>query len=142
MLLRVAALTVAITSLASPGPADDKKPKRPTVELRASPRVAVVPGNVIFTAEIKGGEDEALRCVTLSWDWGDGNTSEQDEVDCDPADGSPVSRRFTQDREFRQQGRPTVTVTVRKAGSIVAKDSVGLILQEKRDTDLKMRHIQ
>ena len=34
---------------------DPKKPKRPGLDLRATPRMAFSPAEVLFTAELKGG---------------------------------------------------------------------------------------
>ena len=46
------------------------------MSLRAAPRAAIAPARIVFNVELKGGEDsEALHCLTLQWDWGDGSTS-------------------------------------------------------------------
>ena len=121
----------------------ERKPAKPKLELRAAPRVAIVPGNVIFTAELKGGDDADLRCVTLLWEWGDGSTSEKQEGACsgEVADAAP-QRRFTEDREFRTEGRPEVKLTVLKDGTPLARASVRIALQERGKNGLQIDQIR
>ena len=67
---RVGALA-AVVALAVAGTtgAGDEKPKKPHLELRASPRMAFSPVNVLLTAELIGGDDvEEYHCPELEWD--------------------------------------------------------------------------
>ena len=54
----------------------DAKPKKPRLDLRATPRMAFSPVNVFLTAELTGGDDvEDYHCPELEWDWDDGGKS-------------------------------------------------------------------
>jgi hypothetical protein len=138
MVLRGVSLAALLVALAVASGAGDTKPKRPSLKLRATPRVTVVPNRVLLTAELTGGEDgEALHCLTESWDWGDGSSSDQQEGDCEAyVPGTPVVRHFRADHEFRQESRPTVTLRLMKDGTEVARATVSLILQERAKNGL------
>jgi hypothetical protein len=106
--------------------AADAKPKKPRLDLRATPRMAFSPVNVFLTAELTGGDDvEELYCPELEWEWDDGGKSTQ-ESDCPPweAGKSKIERRFTTDHEFRRAGVYNVKVTMRRAGRSLASASV------------------
>jgi hypothetical protein len=124
------ALALLVVALAA---APAEKAGRPSVELRAAPRVAVAPARVVFTVEMKGGEDgEALHCLTLKFDWGDGTRSES-AGECEPLaerDGK-VQRLFSADHEYRDRADPTVRVTVLKGERVIGSDSVGLHINPK-----------
>lgn len=119
---RVGALA-AVVALAVAGTtgAGDEKPKKPHLELRASPRMAFSPVNVLLTAELIGGDDvEEYHCPELEWDWDDGGKSVH-ESDCAPLEsGGTFERRFTAQHAFRQAGTYNVKVTMRKANRPVA----------------------
>ena len=103
---------------AAPAPTEDaKKTKRPGLEVRSSPRFAFSPASVLFTAELKGGDDvEELYCPEVEWEWGDGGKSVT-EADCDPwAEGAAIERRFTANHVFQRAGLYKVKVTLRKTG--------------------------
>src|SRR6186997_1292728 len=104
---RVGALA-AVVALAVAGTtgAGDEKPKKPHLELRASPRMAFSPVNVLLTAELIGGDDvEEYHCPELEWDWDDGGKSVH-EGDCDPFEPgkTTIERRFTADHEYQKAG--------------------------------------
>jgi hypothetical protein len=106
--------------------AADAKPKKPRLDLRATPRMAFSPVNVFLTAELTGGDDvEELYCPELEWDWDDGGKSTQ-ESDCSPweAGKTKIERRFTTDHEFRRAGVYNVKVTMRRAGRNIATANV------------------
>jgi hypothetical protein len=110
-LAAVAALMVAGTSGAGEG-----KPKKPRLELRASPRMAFSPVSVLLTAELIGGEDvEEYHCPELEWDWDDGGKSVQ-EGDCDPFEPgkTTIERRFTADHEYHRAGVYQIKATMRR----------------------------
>jgi hypothetical protein len=130
---RAAALVVlALTLPAASGPAEEeaKKGKRPTLELRASPRYAFSPVDVTFTAELKGGDDvEEMYCPEVEWEWGDGGKSVQ-ESDCEPwAAGTRIERRFTAHHTFARAGLYPVRVTLRKTGRLLASQTVQLTVR-------------
>ena len=63
-------------------PADAPKLKKPKLDLRATPRMAFSPVNVLLVAELTGGDDvEEYYCPELEWDWDDGGKSVH-EADC------------------------------------------------------------
>jgi hypothetical protein len=119
------ALALLVVALAG---ASAEKAGRPTVSLRAAPRVAVAPARIVFTVELKGGEDgDALHCLTLKFDWGDGTNSES-QGECGPLaerEGK-VQRLFNADHEYSEQKNPTVRVTVLKDERVIGTNTVGL----------------
>ena len=106
--------------------AADAKPKKPRLDLRATPRMAFSPVNVFFTAELTGGDDvEEYYCPELEWEWDDGGKSTQ-EADCSPfeAGKTKIERRFTSDHEYRRAGVYNVKVTMRRTSKSIAVASV------------------
>jgi hypothetical protein len=127
-MFRAAAAILAVLSLAAAEAGTDKekdKGKRPKLELRCAPRFAFSPVNVLFTAELKGGDDlEEYYCPEIEWDWDDGGKSVQ-ESDCDPFEaGTKITRRFTEYHEYRVAGTYHVKVTLRRARDAFAQASV------------------
>ncbi len=128
--------TVAILAAISVGGAasapsqDAKKMKRPGLELRSSPRFAFSPASILFTAELKGGDDvEELYCPEVEWEWGDGGKSVT-EADCDPwTDGASIERRFTANHVFQRAGTYKVKVTLRKTGRDMLSQSLMLTIR-------------
>jgi hypothetical protein len=125
---RPALLVVLALALASPGAgALDKKSgdakaegkgKKPSLEVRATPRMGFTPVNVLLVAELKGGDDiEEYYCPEIEWDWDDGGKSVH-ENDCGPfeAGRTKIERRFTAEHEFKISGVYTVKATFRRAG--------------------------
>ena len=112
------------------GRADDKKGKKPGMELRSSPRFAFSPANVLFTAELKGGDDvEELYCPEVEWEWGDGGKSVK-EADCDPwAAGATIERRFTANHTFQFAGVYRVKATLRKTGKTILTQTLTLTIR-------------
>jgi hypothetical protein len=110
-LAAVVALVVAGTSGAG-----EEKLKKPRLELRASPRMAFSPVNVLLTAELIGGDDvEEYHCPELEWDWDDGGKSVH-EGDCDPfeAGKTVIERRFTADHEYHKAGIYQIKAIMRR----------------------------
>ena len=136
----VAALACAALCAGASGPsrADDHKNddakkgggKRPGMELRSSPRFAFSPANVLFTAELKGGDDvEELYCPEVEWEWGDGGKSVK-EGDCDPwTEGAKIERRFTANHTFQFAGVYRVKATLRKTGKQILSQSMTLTIR-------------
>jgi len=116
----VAAVAVSLF-VALPAPAGSeekaKKGKKPGLELRATPRFAFSPANILFTAELKGGDDvEQLYCPEVEWEWGDGGKSVQESA-CEPwTETTPIQRRFSSNHTFQFAGLYRVKVTLRKSG--------------------------
>jgi hypothetical protein len=142
---RTAALACGFLAIACSAPVHGaekpRRPEKPEVSLRAAPRVAVAPARIVFTAELKGGPDsEALHCLTLKWSWGDGTTSSA-EGDCGEfvPGTTKVRRLFQADHEYRQEGRFTAEVTIRKGEKVVVGDSIGLTVAP-RPTDPRFQY--
>ncbi len=127
--LAVLALLVSATVPA----AQDEKPKkgkRPALELRASPRFAFSPANILFTAELKGGDDvEEIYCPEVEWEWGDGGKS-VNEADCDPwTEATKIDRRFTANHTFQFAGLYRVKITLRKSGKNLMSQTFSLTVR-------------
>ena len=117
---------VAVAVLSSGGlAAAGARPKKPRLDLRASPRVAFSPVEVLLIAELKGGQDlEEFYCPGLVWDWGDGTRSAH-EADCSPfEEGTELDRFFTARHAFRAPGAYSVRLTLHRAGRTVTMASV------------------
>jgi PKD repeat protein len=101
--------------------ADKPRPKTPRLDLRASPRMAFSPVNVLLTAELQGGDNsEEFHCPEVEWDWDDGGRSVHQE-DCAPLDtGAPLERWFTANHAYRQAGTYNVKITMRRAARPLA----------------------
>jgi plastocyanin len=130
-----AAIAVLLVGAAGSGHADDKKVddkkgKKPGMELRSSPRFAFSPANILFTAELKGGDDvEELYCPEVEWEWGDGGKSVK-EADCDPwTDGAKIERRFTANHTFQFAGVYRVKATLRKTGKNILSQTLTLTIR-------------
>ena len=135
MLPRAAAVAATLCLLL-PGPAPAgteekaKKGKKPGLELRATPRFAFSPANILFTAELKGGDDvEELYCPEVEWEWGDGGKSVQ-ESDCDPwTETTPIQRRFSSNHTFQYAGIYRVRVTLRKSGRDIMSQTYSMTIR-------------
>jgi hypothetical protein len=120
---------LAVLALVTPGPAggddDDDKGKRPELLLRATPRFSFSPASILFTAELKGGDDaEELYCPEVEWEWGDGGKSVS-EGDCDPWEpGTKIARRHMGRHEFRYAGAYLVRVILRKADKTIMQRTI------------------
>ncbi|HEY6554323.1 MAG TPA: PKD domain-containing protein [Vicinamibacteria bacterium] len=124
----IAVLGFGLASLATPQSKKDdeaRKAKKPALELRMSPRFSFSPVNILFTAELTGGEDsEEYHCPELEWDWDDGGRS-GGESDCDPYEaGAKMERRFTANHLYKTAGIYTVKLTLRKANRTIAAQTV------------------
>src|SRR5262245_6032415 len=111
-------LTLAVLAAPIAEAGDGRKPR---LNLRASPRVALTPVSVLTSAELVGGdESEEYHCPRLEWDWGDGTRSER-ESDCEPYDGvTPLERRYSARHVYRSPGQYDIRLTLRRASSVVA----------------------
>jgi hypothetical protein len=120
----IAALLLATAPLAASARDKDGN-KKPRLELRASPRFAFSPVQVLMTAELVGGDNiEEYNCPELEWEWDDGSKSSH-EADCEPlAPGAPIERRFTAEHQFNRAGEYNVTVTMRRSSRTLAKASM------------------
>jgi hypothetical protein len=97
------------------------KPRRPRLDLRATPRVAFSPVDVLVTAELTGGDEaEEFHCPAILWEWDDGAKSTQ-ESDCEPlAAGGELERRFTAHHAYRRAGTYNVKITMQRSTRTLA----------------------
>ncbi len=125
---------LAVLALATPGPAaddgDDDKGKRPELHLRATPVFSFSPANILFTAELKGGDDvEELYCPEVEWEWGDGGKSVS-EGDCDPWEpGATIARRHIGRHEFRYAGTYRVRVRLSRTGKTIMQQHIRITVK-------------
>ena len=128
---RIAVVAALALGLASSAVAEDKKAeeakkaKKPALELRITPRFSFSPVNILFTAELTGGEDsEEFHCPELEWVWDDGGKS-GGESDCEPYEaGAKIERRFTANHLYKTAGIYVVRVTLRKASRTIAAQTI------------------
>jgi hypothetical protein len=114
----LAALVVATvaggTLLAAEG-----KVKKPTLELRVTPRMAFSPVTILMVAELKGGDDiEQYYCPEIEWDWDDGGKSVH-EADCPPFETgtTTIDRRFSQEHHYPRAGIYNVKASFKRSGN-------------------------
>jgi PKD repeat protein len=120
-----AALAVPATA------ADAAKPKKPKLDLRATPRMAFSPVNILLTAELTGGDDvEEYYCPELEWEWDDGGKSVH-EADCPAYEAgvSKIERRFTAEHEYRKAGMYSVKLTMRHANRTLAQTTIKITVR-------------
>jgi hypothetical protein len=128
-ILAKAAVVLAVLGFAGPAPADEdqkpKKLKRPGFELRVSPRFSFSPAELMFTAELKVGDDtEEYYCPEVEWEWGDGSKSVQ-EADCDPwKPDTKIERRYVGRHVFVESGIYETRVTLRKSNQTIATRTI------------------
>jgi len=108
-----------------PGASADDKGKKPDLNIRATPRFTFSPANILFTAELKGGDDvEELYCPEIEWEWGDGGKSVQ-ESDCDPwKPGTKIERRFTNRHEYPYAGTYRIRITLSHSGKKIVAQTI------------------
>lgn len=108
---------------------DKKDPKRPSLNVRASPMVSFAPSRITLTAELKGGPNdyEELYCPTVEWDWGD-ETKSESTTDCDPyeAGKSEIRRRFTTQHVYRLSGEYRIQILLKKREKAVTAANVNI----------------
>jgi len=126
------ALVVVISlGMTLPGSAGEPpKPRKPRLDLRATPRLALPPVQIALVAELVGGDElEDYYCPALEWDWGDGERS-QSEADCEPfAPGASFERRFSAHHDYRRAGEYNVRLVLRRAHRQIAAASTNVVVQ-------------
>ena len=122
-------IPLLVLALATPAQTSESKVKKPRLDLRATPRIAMSPVNVLLVAELVGGEEvEEFYCPGLEWEWGDGSRSSF-ESDCPPfAPGVEFERRFSATHAYHRPGEYNVTVKLRRADRslAVARSSISV----------------
>jgi hypothetical protein len=117
----VGGLSLVVAVAVASGAAGSTKAQKPKLDLRATPRVAFSPANVLLTAELVGGDEvEEYYCPALEWNWGDGGKSVH-ASDCPPYQaGSELVRHFSAEHGYRNAGEYEITVTLRRANRPLA----------------------
>jgi hypothetical protein len=130
MRTRVVGRFVAVALALTTWPASAAAPKKPRLELRATPRVAFSPVLVMATAELRGGDElEAFYCPEIEWNWDDGGRSARGQ-DCPPFEpGAALQRRFTAQHAYRSAGTYNVKVTMRRANHDLAAATATVMIQ-------------
>jgi hypothetical protein len=115
---------------ASPAEVPIKKSKKPSLTVRALPRIAFSPATVLVSAELHGGDDaEEFHCLEVKWDWDDGGQSVH-EPGCDPwQPGMTIERQFSSEHLFRRAGTYRVAVTLRRAGKVAFSGEVDVMVR-------------
>jgi len=100
-------------------------PSKPSLELRASPRIstAIVCSNVLLLAQIVGPEEEAWYCPAVEWILPDG-TSHKEESDCPPFSEREEYPRLWTRRICAPPGDWTVDVRLSKDGRLLRRGSI------------------
>jgi hypothetical protein len=100
---------------------DSPRPRKPRLDLRATPRMAFSPTVVLLTAELAGGDNvEDYYCPEVVWEWDDGGRSAHGQ-DCAPIEeGGEFQRRFTANHAYRRAGVYTVRVTLKRGDRTLA----------------------
>src|SRR5258707_15590090 len=93
--MRTSTLTVIIiASLATAGFTAEKT-RKPRLDLRAAPRMAFSPVNVLLTAELMGGDDvDPFYRPEIEWNWDDGGKRGHESDFAPLAAGRPLERRL------------------------------------------------
>ena len=106
-----------------------RAPEEPDLRLRSTPRVAFAPAEVLFVAELRGGDDDYrdLYCVTVEWDWDDETRSES-TPDCDPYEPgvSKIRRRYSTRHRFDYGGRYQVRIHLKRRDDVVASANTSI----------------
>lgn len=111
-------------------PAPASKGKAPALDMRAVPRMAFSPANVLLVAELKDGDDtEDYYCLAVEWDFDDGAKSTH-AADCAPYQaGMTIERRFTAEHLFERAGSYDVRVTLKRSDKVLKKGSVRITVR-------------
>jgi len=132
MRLVTASVVILVAALAAAAPAaDEPKLKKPKLDVRATPRMAFSPVNVLLTAELTGGDDvEEFYCPEIEWEWDDGGKSVH-EADCPEyqAGVSKIERRFTATHDYRKAGAYNVKITMRRANKTLAQTTIKITVR-------------
>jgi plastocyanin len=128
--LLAAGLAAALAAPALDAWAEDKQ-KKPSLNLRSTPRFAFSPARVLFVAELQGGDDvEEYYCPEVEWDWDDGGKSVTG-ADCPPfvAGQTKIERRFSTEHEFKRAGNYSVKVSLKRLGKSFATQNLRMTVR-------------
>ena len=107
----------------------------PDLRLRTTQQVAFAGTELLFIAELTGGDDDyrEFYCVTVEWDWDDETRSEM-TPDCDPYEPgvSQIRRRFSSRHRFDYPGRYEVRVNLKQRDDLVASSRTTVEVRGRR----------
>jgi hypothetical protein len=129
--MHTTAITALILAALATAGNSAEKPRKPRLDLRAAPRMAFSPVNVLLTAELNGGDDiEQYYCPEVEWDWDDGGKSVH-EADCPEYEPgkSKIERRFTAEHEYPKAVGYNVKLTMRRANKTVAQTTIKITVR-------------
>lgn len=110
----------------------DTEAKRPKINVRAQPQVAMAPARVTVSVELVGGDDdfEEYYCPSIEWEWGD-DTSSESTTDCEPyeAGKSQIKRRYTTQHQFRRAGNYKLYFHLKQKDRVLGSGSTTLQIQ-------------
>jgi hypothetical protein len=123
--MRLAAFGLGLLLAQGTWAGDAGKGKGPALGVRATPRMAFSPVNVLLVAELTGGDDtEEFYCPEIEWDFDDGSKSLH-EADCAPYEaGMKIERRYSAEHVYERAGVYNVIVTLRRGNRTLRKQSV------------------
>ena len=123
-----AALGVSVfAATVTPAQGQDSKPraepKRPSLNVKATPGTGMVPVRITAAAELKGGDNDYREyyCPTIEWNWGDGTISESTN-DCEPyeAGKSQIRRRYTVSHNYKRSGAYRISFRLKNGDIVLA----------------------
>src|SRR3954463_2884775 len=119
-------LVLAVSGTDLSGSDKDKKPK---INVKANPAMALSPAREGVSADMHGGPDdyEDFYCAGVEWDWGD-DTRSNNSADCEPyeAGKSQFKRRFTADHVYRLAGEYRIQFGLKKKKKPIAAASTSV----------------
>jgi hypothetical protein len=126
----VLAAAVLVLPASAKDQAQPQKGKKPRLELRLTPRMAMSPVTVHFTAELVGGDElEDWYCPEIEWEWDDGGRSVQ-ESDCAPfSPETKIDRRYSADHDYPRAGNYQIKVILKHNSQILAASTQRLTVR-------------
>jgi hypothetical protein len=128
---RAFAAFLAISLVAPASRGGEAKAKKPTLEMRVTPRMAFSPVTVLLVAELKGGDEtEQYYCPEIEWDWDDGGKSVH-EADCPPFESgtTTIDRRFSQEHHYPRAGIYNVKASFKKSGNTFLSNTIRITVR-------------
>lgn len=127
-----ASATALISAQKQEKPDKDAEAKRPKINMRVQPQIAMAPARVLVSVELVGGSDdfEEYYCPSIEWEWGD-DTSSESTTDCEPyeAGKSQIKRRYTTQHQFRRAGNYKLYFHLKQKDRVMGSGSTNLQIQ-------------
>ena len=119
--MRTTTLTAIIIAALATAGFTAEKTRKPRLDLRAAPRMAFSPVNVLLTAELMGGDDvDQFYCPEIEWNWDDGGKSVH-ESDCAPLEAGGT---FEDQQAMAAHESPRTTKLYDRTGDEITLDEV------------------